>query len=214
MKDLLKRNKIKYAFIAIVFLFSILAMWKYINTYLYKSKAANPQVQLGFMEPFPVASPQTTVIKPGEEFFLPVFVGSGGGEMISGIELHLTYTPGLQYTSFDLANQSPLLFDEKVDERNDGSGDLKIVLVAKKGAGSLQASTTFYLKFKSPNAGTVTFTMDRANSVVVGSSLSNPKFDFKEGDVTTKSITIGAEATSTPVPTATPTIYETTSAWS
>ena len=208
MKQILMNRNIRYAVIVFVLVLTALGIWNYINTYLYKSKAANSQVRIGFLDPAPVGSLQTIdPIKEGEEFYLPVFIGSvDTSEKISSIDLRLTYNSSLQYISFDLKSQtSTFFFDEKVME-NIGPGTLRIVLVAKKTTDALVSNVTLNLKFKSPNAGTVTFNIDRTNSVVVGSSLVNPKFDFKEGDESTKSVVIegttsGPGSGTIPIPT-------------
>lgn len=194
MKRLLLNKKIKYVLIAFVLLVTVLMMWRYINTYLYKSKAANSIARITFHNAFPVDLSKTAIV-PSEEFYLPVeVVAVNSGEKISAIDLRLTYNPDVQYIPFDLQNQVPLVnFDEKVVETPE-PGKLRIVLVAKKAIGNLSHDITMNFKFKSSSVGTINFQIDKANTVVVGSAVT-PKFDFDDTGESTKDVIVGGMVT-------------------
>lgn len=189
--------------LAVGTIFAVALFW-YINTYVYKSNASEDVVTVNL-------STSTTAVNPSKDFMAIIDIS---GQKIVGLDFSLIYDGDL-LTYFKEANpnesgiiQTPIIYDdivlEKVSDANDiasGKKRLRVVLLSKNPA-NIPLSQRLSLKFTAKITGMATIELENNKFDAVGNKINNTPVDFTIDFQNSKS-TISISVPPTPIPTST-----------
>ncbi len=190
---------VKKFVLVVVGVLTLVMILRYINQYLYKSKAGVDEVNV-------TMTPSKTNVAPGEEFTITVPVSAESSKKISGVDIKVKFDADngdkVDYKGYSISPNTTY-FNDRLQESTeivDNAKLLHLTLIANKPDTELTSNVLVVLKFQAKPAanGTVQFLVVASGTQIVGTATDN-SFTLPSTDIAT-SVTIGSGEPGSPTP--------------